>query len=131
MLTPKNSLLIYDGDCGFCNASLIFAFEKLKIMPAAKPYQSCNYESFGLSLEEVENAIYLCNSEDETMFRGHLAISQILSWQTEKRYRLLGLLMRFPILSSLFGVGYYLVAKYRRFLPGGTPSCGIREAKDN
>lgn len=130
MFNENNSILIYDGDCGFCNASLIFAYKHLKVMPAVEPFQNESYKKFNLSLSEVENAVFLCSKELDEKLRGHLAIAEILTWQPQLRFRILGKVMSNRLLSPLFGFGYRLVAKYRRYLPGGTPTCGIKPPKN-
>lgn len=130
MLNETNSVLIYDGDCGFCNYSLSLAYDRLSVMPAVEPYQASGYSKFGLKISDVENAVYLCGLNERYNLRGHLAIAQVFKWQPKKLYVFLGYLMSNPILSPIFGVGYFLVAKYRRFLPGGTPSCGVKPYKN-
>jgi predicted DCC family thiol-disulfide oxidoreductase YuxK len=130
MFNEKNSVLIYDGDCGFCNESLNFAYSKFKTMPAVRPFQEGGYLEYGLTLEKVENSIYLCQKDSgELPLRGHAAIAEILSWQSNRLYLFLGKMMSLKILSPGFRLGYSLVAKYRRYLPGGTKTCGIKQAK--
>jgi predicted DCC family thiol-disulfide oxidoreductase YuxK len=122
-LEASAATLIYDGDCGFCNASLNWAYRNLETMPAALPYKLALLSDYGLSKEEAENAVYLVSAESK--LRGHNAISQLFLFQKGK-YKLLGRLMSWRLLSPIMKLGYYLVAKNRRFLPGATDTCGIR-----
>ena len=130
MFNENNSLLIYDGDCGFCNSSLSFAYSTLKIMPRVEPFQNGNYLDYNLTSQDVENAIFLCHFETKNTLRGHLAIAEILKWQQEVHYRILGGFLSSKLFYPIFSLGYYLVARYRRYLPGGTPNCGIKPAKN-
>jgi predicted DCC family thiol-disulfide oxidoreductase YuxK len=125
----NSSVLIYDGDCGFCNASLLWGYRHLAEMPAAIPYQQTDLDKYGLLLEEVEKAVYLVSSDIK--FSGHAAVAQLFLWQSSRRYRLLGRLMMLPLLQPIMKFGYRLVAENRRFLPGATEACGVRKAQSN
>ena len=122
-----DSLLIYDGDCGFCNASLIWAYKNLPIMPAASPYQELDLSIYGLTLHEAESAVYLVS--ETYKHRGHIAIGWLFLGQTKTLYKIAGRILTSKILSPIFSLGYTWVAKNRRFLPGATEACGKRPAK--
>lgn len=121
--------LIYDGECGFCNASLIWAYKNLSIMPAAVPYQDVELEKYGLSFKQVESAVYLLDETTGSQYRGHSAIGKLFALQEKKRYRILGRVMSLKILFPMFALGYRIVASNRRYLPGATEACGRRPAQ--
>lgn len=122
-----SSLLIYDGDCGFCNASLLWGYRNFSEMPAATPYQKTDLNKHGLLLDEVEKAVYLVDSTNK--LSGHAAVGQLFLWQNNRGYKILGQIIMFKTLQPIMRLGYRLIAENRRFLPGATEACGIRKAQ--
>lgn len=93
-------------------------------MPAAEPYQTADLSQYGLTLKDVESAVFLIDGRHR--FRGHLAIGRLFAYQEDKLLRIVGKIMTIKLLSPFFALGYILVAKNRRFLPGATEACGKR-----
>ncbi len=125
----RSSVLIYDGDCGFCNASLLWGYRNLPEMPAAIPYQQTDLHQYGLSLQEVEKAVYLVSGE--ARLSGHEAVAQLFLWQERPLLRILGRLMGAKIFQPIMRWGYRLIADNRRFLPGATEACGVKPSQTN
>jgi predicted DCC family thiol-disulfide oxidoreductase YuxK len=127
-MTTK-SVLIYDGDCKFCQLSLEFGIRHMQTFPSYVAFQKVNPADFGLSEAQVRSEIWLVESTPERTVRlgGHLAAAKILEMQTNVLYRLSGFLMKTWPTSWLAKRGYRWVANNRHRLPGGTRACNIQD----
>ena len=115
--------LIFDGDCGFCTSSANFIVNLSKPKVTAIPHQWAELHQFGLSLEETQKKVYL-NVAGKN-YSGHLAVAKLLRIQPNILLRALGVFAIIPPFTWL-GMGiYWLTAKYRHKLPGGTPACRL------
>lgn len=122
-------VLIYDGDCHFCQLSLDFGIRHLAIFPKYVAFQKVNPSNFLLSESDVRSQIWLVpeNSNDFKPLGGHLAAAEILIMQKNVLLKLAGWLMKTPPTSYLAKVGYRWIAKNRHRLPGGTKQCKIED----
>jgi len=120
------SLLIFDGDCGFCTTSVDWLRRHLPVMPASAPYQWTDLAAYDLTTAEASAKLRMV--VDGRVFAGHLAVSAILRRQPSARWRFAGWLIASPPFSPIAGIAYALVAKNRQRLPGGTPACAMRPA---
>lgn len=116
------SLLVYDGDCGFCTASARWIGTRL---PAAdvRPWQALDLDELGLSEDDVEGAAWWFD-KDGRRHRGSQAIARALiaagGWRAT-----LGWLLRLPPLSWLGVPVYAAIARNRHRMPGATDACRI------
>jgi predicted DCC family thiol-disulfide oxidoreductase YuxK len=117
------TVMIFDGDCGFCSACVRWGYRNLGRMPESIPFQAIAVADYGLTLEQVKSAVWLI--EPGRQHRGHLAVAALLALQPERHWRFLGGLMRAPILSGLASLGYRLVVRFRHRLPGATEACAM------
>ncbi len=124
-----NSVLIYDGDCKFCQLSLEFGIRHMKIFPSYVAFQRIDPADFGLTQAQVRSEIWLVETSPQEVTRlgGHLAASKILEMQTNPLYRLAGFLMKKWPTSWLAKHVYRWVALNRHRLPGGTKACNIQD----
>jgi predicted DCC family thiol-disulfide oxidoreductase YuxK len=124
-----DGLLIYDGDCQFCQLSLDFGIRHLPIFPQYVAFQRINPADFKLSSEDVASQIWLVNpaEPEANKLGGHLAAAQILAHQRQGYWRALGFFMKTPPTSHLAKWVYRLVAKNRHRLPGGTRACKLED----
>jgi predicted DCC family thiol-disulfide oxidoreductase YuxK len=124
-----NSVLIYDGDCKFCQLSLEFGIRHMKIFPSYVAFQRIDPADFGLTETQVRSEIWLVETSPQGLTRhgGHLAASKILGMQTNVIYRLAGFLMKTWPTAWLAKHAYRWVAQNRHRLPGGTKACGIQD----
>ena len=124
-----NQVLIYDGDCKFCQLSLEFGIRHLRKFPAYVAFQKIDPTKFGLTQAEVRAQIWLVEqvTSGHKRLGGHLAAAQILLMQSNPLYRVLGWLMKTPPTSWLAKHGYRWVAKNRHRLPGGTRQCNLTD----
>jgi predicted DCC family thiol-disulfide oxidoreductase YuxK len=116
-----DTVLIFDGDCSFCSSCVDWLEGNMSSMPTAIPYQRADLEGYGLSLAEAESRVWLVTPEKH--FGGASALTAILRHQPDAAYRFLGWILQAPPLSWLADGGYWVVARLRHVLPGGTPAC--------
>lgn len=122
-------VLIYDGDCQFCQLSLDFGIRNLSAFPEYVAFQRINPADFGLSLEQVRTQIWLVQIQgtEYKAFGGHFAAAEILRVQPSRLIRALGRAMATPPFSWVAGFVYRLIAKYRHVMPGGSRQCKIED----
>jgi len=123
------SVLIYDGDCQFCQLSLEFGIRHMKTFPSYVAFQKIDPALFGLTVEQVRSQIWLVRSEHNvnSSIGGHLAAAALLQMQGNLFYRLAGLLMKTPPISWLAKLAYGWIAQNRHRLPGGSRTCKIQD----
>ncbi len=120
--------LVFDGDCGFCTASVNWA--KRWCRPAARfvPWQELDLAAHGLTEAQVTRAVQWLPVSDSAPIRsGAQAVARLLlrsCWP----WRPVGLLMAVPPISWLAAAGYRIIAANRYRLPGSTPACAVNRA---
>ncbi|MGH2711041.1 MAG: thiol-disulfide oxidoreductase DCC family protein [Actinomycetota bacterium] len=114
-------LLIYDGDCGFCERSAAWLRRRLPKGYEIQPSHRLNLAELGLDRKNVHQAAYWIDP-DGTQHRGHRAIMRAV----ESSGGILGQLARAtkvwpidPLASWVYGV----VARNRHHLPGASDHC--------
>jgi predicted DCC family thiol-disulfide oxidoreductase YuxK len=117
----EKALLIYDGDCAFCNRSLQFGLKHLRWFPAYRAFQKLPGQAFGLSRSDLEKSIWLIG--EDAKFSGHSAAAWILLQQKNPLHRALGAVIHG--LGPISALAYRWVAKNRHKLPGGTEACEV------
>jgi predicted DCC family thiol-disulfide oxidoreductase YuxK len=127
-----NQVLIYDGDCKFCQLSLEFGIKHMATFPSYVAFQKINPANFGLTDAQVRAEIWLVETDSTTNenLGGHLAAAAILRMQTNILYRILGWLMKTPPTSWLAKIGYRWIANNRHRLPGGSRTCNLVDNYD-
>jgi len=122
----RDSVLIFDGDCGFCTTAARWAQRGFRRGERAEPWQSVGtqvLDSFGLTRHDVEQAAWWVDA-DRRRQRGHRAIGRALQAGGGWR-RAAGWLVLTPPTSWLGAGIYRLVVRWRHRLPGGTPACRL------
>ena len=125
----KNRVLIYDGDCKFCQLSLDFGIRHLATFPQYVAFQKIDPTKFGLTIEQVKTQIWMANEgPGKTLPQGgHLAAGEILLMQRNPFYKVLGWFVKTPPTSLLADAVYRWVAKNRHRLPGGSRQCKLED----
>lgn len=123
----SDSVLVYDGDCGFCTTSATWIAARWKPPGRAElvPFQrlgDAGLARLGLTADDVTRAAWWV--EDGRRSRGHLAVAHALM-AAGGGWGLVGRVLLVPPLRELAAVGYRIVARYRYRLPGGTPACRL------
>jgi len=121
------SVLIFDGDCGFCTTTANYIERRSSTPISVHPWQFIDVSQFGLTQTQVSAKVYFVVKGKA--FAGHEAFAQILISQRNILLRAIGHTMMAPPVSWLARPGYALVAKYRHKLPGGTPACKMPQTK--
>jgi len=118
------SLLVFDGDCGFCTSAARWAERGFHHGERAEAWQLVGSEaltSYGLTVDEVRSGAWWVNA-DGTLERGHRAVGRALQAGRGWR-RAAGWTVLTPP-TTWFAAGIYrLVVRWRYRLPGGTPAC--------
>lgn len=120
--------LIFDGDCGFCTTSANFIVKESKPKVTAIPYQWADLEKFGLSPEQTAKKVYL--HLEGANFAGHRAVAKLLRLQPNPALKVLGSISLVPPFSWGAAIVYWLTARYRHKLPGGTPACALKRGNE-
>lgn len=124
-----NLLVVYDGDCGFCERSVHFVHSRLR--PSSRctiefvPWQSLNLAAHGLTEYHVARAVWLLRP-DGTRDSG-AAVFGLLARRSRGLWPILGYAMRVPPLSWAAAGAYRVVAANRHRLPGSA-TCAVRSA---
>jgi predicted DCC family thiol-disulfide oxidoreductase YuxK len=121
-------VLIYDGDCGFCQAAVRFARRRIDPALRAQAFQRTDLGALGLTEQQAAREV-LWAGADGRVSGGARAVARLLT-DAGGRWALAGALLRIPPLSWLAEAAYRLIAANRHRLPGGTPRCdpGARPA---
>jgi predicted DCC family thiol-disulfide oxidoreductase YuxK len=102
------AIVIYDGDCRLCQASINWL--RLKLGIAAEPFQRAHLERFGVTREECAKEVIVYTPR--ATYRGAAAVAYLLR---ARGNRLASLLIT---ASGPFGrFGYNWVATHRNSLP--------------
>ena len=122
-------VLIYDGDCQFCQLSLDFGIKNLRVFPQYVAFQKIDPKTFGLTAQQVRSQIWLAQRipASAPALGGHLAAGAILKLQSSRTLRLLGWLASTRPTSWAANLLYKLIAANRHRLPGGSRACKIED----
>ncbi|MEU6426609.1 DCC1-like thiol-disulfide oxidoreductase family protein [Microbispora sp. NPDC046973] len=115
-------LLVFDGDCAFCQTCVNAGHRFLPYMPAVRAWQGLDLGAAGLTREEVETSVQLLGPHG-LRAHGARAVALLLALQPPGAWRAAGRVMLTPPVSWLAEAGYRLVSRYRHLLPGSI-TCG-------
>ena len=116
---PDLPLLIFDGDCAFCERCASWIAARL---PAGTPVvasQQADLAALGLSAQQASDAAWWIDTDRQT-HRGHRAIAAALQ-TCGGGWGRLGRVMTVPVISTLAAGVYELVARNRHRL--GCKNC--------
>ena len=122
-------VLIYDGDCQFCQLSLDFGIRNLRIFPQYVAFQKIDPKDFGLTASQVRSQIWLAQKSpaNTVALGGHLAAGAILKLQPSRWLKVLGWLATTPPTAWAANLLYKLIAANRHRLPGGSRACKLED----
>ena len=120
--------LLYDGDCGFCTKSALFAKSRLAKDLDIITWQSVDdLKKYDLSVNDVTKRAYFIDDENKAI-GGSKAIFSVGKLM-KNPWRLIAKFLSLPIFSWITETVYKLVAKNRHHMPGSTQSCRIEDHK--
>jgi len=118
-------LLVFDGDCAFCSASVEWGRRRIGRMPVAVPFQTADLAALRLTPEACAVAVQYVDG-GARVYAAHDAVAAMLR-DAGKGWRVLGALLRVPGIHWLAGVVYRWVARNRhRIRIKGAGSCAVR-----
>lgn len=124
MSEPPRLVLVFDGDCGFCTWAARWIARVGSKRRAGFRLIPCQHkrdvESLGLTVTDCLEAAWAVEAGG-ARYRGGGAIT--ISLAHALGWTWLAGLVRVPIMGMLIEVGYWMVVKLRRWLPGVTPHC--------
>jgi predicted DCC family thiol-disulfide oxidoreductase YuxK len=123
MSSSETLVLIFDGDCGFCTTVSNFAVRDTRKPAIAEAWQLVDVSKYGLTKEAAAKRVYLITGE--RTYSASRAVAHLLANKKNFGFRAIGFLLMVPPISWLALPGYYLVARFRHKLPGGTPACKL------
>jgi len=122
--------LLYDGDCGFCTKSALFAKKRLTKDPEIITWQSVDdLKKYNLSVDDVTKRAYFINDAGKAI-GGSKAIFSVGKLM-KNPWRLIAKFLSLPIFSWITETVYNLVAKNRHHMPGSTQACKVEDTKSD
>lgn len=115
-------VLLYDGDCGFCTASVRFIERRIPTSAELTPYQFADLAALGTTEERASTEVLWVDGE--RVDGGAQAVARLLI-DAGGVWRVLGVLLRVPPFRWPAAGVYHLVTVNRYRLPGGTPACAL------
>ncbi|HEX7581604.1 MAG TPA: DCC1-like thiol-disulfide oxidoreductase family protein [Gaiellaceae bacterium] len=108
--------MIYDGDCGFCTASVEAASRRLRTRVSIVPWQRADLVALGVPEGDARLALQWLGA-DGVRLQGHRAVA---AWLRDAGglWRVCAALLTAPGLSQVAAAAYRLVAANRRRIPG-------------
>ena len=118
-------VLIYDGDCAFCAASVRVLERRVRRHPRCAPWQQLDLEVLGVSRTDCEQAVQFVDG-DGNVHAAERAVARVLI-EAGSGWAIIGRTLLAPGIRPVAGVLYKWVAKNRHRLPGGTAQCSIAD----
>jgi predicted DCC family thiol-disulfide oxidoreductase YuxK len=123
------SVLVFDGDCGFCTSAAVWASKQFRRGEIMVPWQRLSADelvALRLHPSDVANAAWWVD-EQGARSRGSRAAGRALVAGGGWRW-VVGWLFLLPPASWIAAVVFHLVVRWRYKLPGGTPACQWSDA---
>lgn len=116
-------LLIFDGDCGFCTASVHVIERFIRPNCQIAPWQHTDIATFGISEAECTEAVQFVDA-DARVTSGSRAVMAMLKVAPQP-WPLVGAIGDLPGIAFVADKAYRWIAKNRYRLPGSTPACAV------
>lgn len=119
--------LIFDGDCGFCTTAATWIERRWPVDSAmSTPWQFLSEDelgALGLTRAMVSRKVYW--HDESGNFAGERAIARALQ-AARGPWKIAGHLLDVIPIRTVARPAYWLVARFRHRLPGGTPACRMQ-----
>ena len=127
--SPERTVLVFDGDCGFCTTAAHWIQTRIPETIAVQPSQRLDLAASGLTQDDVTTAVWLVRFDSGgspvERHRGHVAIAEVLQLSTSRLLGGAGRLLGLRVVAPIGRLGYSLVARNRHRLPGSTDACKL------
>ena len=119
----SGSVLVFDGDCGFCSAVAGFIERRIPTRARVVAWQRLDLGEMGLTRERCVEAVQWVGA-DGRRGAGPVAIGYLLR-DASGAWKPLGWLLLVPPGRWLAWPVYRWIARHRHQLPGGTSACAV------
>lgn len=116
-------VLVFDGDCAFCTASVRRYERWVARRPVVVAWQWADLDRLGLTPQQCTEALQWVGADGRCR-SGAAAVAAALR-HAGRGWALLGWLLSAPLVRTLAAWVYRWVATNRHRLPGGTAACSI------
>ena len=120
------ALLIFDGDCGFCTASVHVIERFIRPRCDIAPWQHTDIAAYGLTEADCTEAVQFVDA-DERVTSGSRAVMAMLRCAPPP-WPLVGAIGDLPGIALVADKAYRWIAQNRYRLPGSTPACAVTAA---
>lgn len=117
-------VLVYDGDCAFCTASVNLARRRLRPRCEIVPWQSADMNSLRIDRKQAEYEV-LWITPGGVVHGGAQAVARLLQ-NSAGFWAVPGILLILPPIRWLAHGVYRIIANNRDRMPGGTLECSLR-----
>ncbi|MFE4023070.1 thiol-disulfide oxidoreductase DCC family protein [Streptomyces sp. NPDC059101] len=117
-------LLVFDGDCGFCQNVINRISSPGRPSMEAVPWQSLPSETTRHHTERLDREVLLLR-DGHVLAGGADALAVYLRHSPRRRYRIAGAVITFPGVIRCAHAVYRWVARNRHRMPGGTHACRL------
>jgi predicted DCC family thiol-disulfide oxidoreductase YuxK len=122
--SPDAPTLGFDGDCGFCQATIARLQRHARPRIQATPWQALPDHITRPHRERLDREVLLFEGTAVTS-SGAQALGVYLASSPRLRYRTAGRLLRMPVIKQTARLVYRQVAAHRHRMPGGTTACAL------
>lgn len=116
-------LMIFDGDCGFCTASVRVIRRWIRPDCDIEPWQFTPIADFNLTPEECSSAVQYVDA-DRRVYSGSRAVMRMLR-DAPVPWPVVGAIGDAPGVAWVADRAYRWIATHREMLPGSTPACAM------
>ncbi|MEU4142387.1 thiol-disulfide oxidoreductase DCC family protein [Streptomyces parvulus] len=120
-------VLVYDGDCGFCTASVRMLERRVRPRCVSVARQRADLGALGVGGDRARHEV-LWVTPVGTVYGGSDAVAKLLL-SAGGAWSLLGAALLVPVARNAARVLYRLVADNRSRLPGRTEACSVAEPR--
>lgn len=117
-------ILLFDGDCAFCTASVDFLKRYVRPRAQITAWQRADLADLAVSEQECQKSIqWFAEPGSAPVTEGRAVAAALRTGVTP--WPLVGRTMQLPGIVNLANVAYRIVAANRFRLPGSTPACRL------
>lgn len=120
------ALMIFDGDCGFCTASVDVIRRWIRPEADIEPWQRTDIAAYGLTDEDCMTAVQFVSADGEVT-AGSRAVMAMLR-TAPFPWPVVGAIGDLPGVAWVADRTYRWIAANRYRLPGSTPACALPAA---